>query len=267
MPQTYVTWGDSAAASLRLMNDQKGESHLIITMLDDLRIGLLHDVDSSEAEERIKLWKDIWKAQWYYDYQYDEILETSLTRRLKDSQNAMLTLFTQTNPVVIWGGNNAHDRLMLAMSAARIPPNIPLFVVDITDSVGFNWHEDNAIAFCPPEILSELVPVRLSDAKRDALRRRWQTWKTSAKGWRVINPDGHIQDYPVDHFDRKLLDNLFATHAQCATRVIGQVLEEKPDILSSSFLFWRLELMRQNGTVVYLPDNKRSKSPPKIMLA
>jgi hypothetical protein len=266
MPQTYLIWGDSAAGSLRLMNEQNEESHLIITMLDDLSIGVLHDVDTFEAEERMTLWKEIWKAQWYYDYQYDEYLEASLVRRFKASHNAILSLYTQNNPVVIWLGNNVHDRLMLAMCAAIMPPDVPLSVVDITDLADFNWHENNAIAFLPTDTLLKLVPVSLSKAKRDELRREWPNWKTSAKGWREINRDGHIMEHPVDHLDIKLLDKLSATHAQCITTVIGQVLLENPNILSSSFLFWRMELMRQNGTVSYLADNNREKSPPKVML-
>ncbi|PKH26662.1 hypothetical protein CIG19_02390 [Enterobacterales bacterium CwR94] len=256
MQQTYIVGGDSAAGILRVVNELRGEQHAILAIIDDFSIGALQDMDNSGAM-RIDLNRRLLQAQWWYDAS----TEANTIKRLEEEQKALHALRSQAHPVVIWIGENAHDRLMLALVVARLPRNIPVSVVNVSILSRLN----RSVGMCPPAQLLAVTPQLLSEQQRDELRLFWRYWKDNAQGWRETDRHGVLNDYPVEHFDENLLNRFSFTQPRPAAWAVGQLMGEYHTVVSDTFLFWRLEQMRKAGKVLYVSLAELIDSSPGII--
>lgn len=260
----YIAWGDSAVGNLKQLNKLTGQSHPIIAVLDDFRMGPLSDADQLSPTLRTDWWKAVWSAQWWYN---KEEYEAELVAYFAESQHHLLSALATPEPITIWIGNNAHDRLMLAMIASLTPEQTPLSIVDVTGHVPYHHEGQYAVAMCPPESLIPLTPRPLSDTERTELGQLWADWKSKGLGWREIDADGRIVDYPLDHLDAVLLAKTAELSPHSSSRVVGEIMGQHPGMVPDSFLFWRLELLRQAGRVVFTPRQGPAPQAPTVTLA
>ncbi|WP_169828975.1 DUF1835 domain-containing protein [Chromobacterium amazonense] len=262
-PLRHLCWGDSAAGNLKQRNRLLGLSQPVTAMMEDFRIGELADADAAKPRQRIAWLKRLWAAQWWYEA---EEYETPLLLHQAECHGQLLEALQAPAPLVIWMGNNAHDRLMLAMAASVAAPATPLLVADITGQVAFQHEGLYAVGMCPPEALLDIKPVALDAAARAALAAQWAHWKTREAGWRETASDGGIVQYPLDHLDPLLLARLSRT-PQSASRVVGEVMGTHPGMVPDNFLFWRLDALRQAGLVVFTPVDGPKPQAPLVALA
>lgn len=252
---------ESAAGALKQRNTRLGLSHPILVVPDDLRTGPLEDAGQPVAPRRTAWHKTIWRAQWWFDSVRDE---AALLAHRAERLQRLLSALAAPDPVVVWMGNGAHDKLMLAMAASRAAPRTALLVADITEQVAWPHPGPCAVGACPPDALLHLVPRPLPAHERMALAAQWADWKRHGQGgWRTIDANGQMTDYPPDHLDADLLARV-AAPGWPATHVVGEILRQHPGAVPADFLYWRLDVLRQAGRVVYLPGAGPGPQAPRV---
>lgn len=260
----YIAWSAGAAGALKQRDRLLGESHRIIVVQDDLRLGALEDADQVVAPLRDAAWKTIWRAQWWCD---EHACETALPDQLAASRRELLSALTRAEPFVVWVGNHAHDALMLAMIASVASPQTELSVVDIATCVPASHRGPYTVGMCTPDALLPLQPTPLNDDRRAALAAQWRHWKQHARGWREADASGHLVDRPLDWLDDRLLARIAALGRQSASRAVAEVMNDVPGIASVEFLFWRLDVLRQTGRVVMAASPGQQAQAPLVALA
>jgi hypothetical protein len=258
----FIVRGGSAVDVLQERNRLLGCSHPIIEVLEDFGEGPLEDADHADARQRVAWWQAQWRAQ-----PWQNVDEGEASAHYVECQRHLLASLATPQPAVVWIGNMPHDRLMLAMVASLLAPRAMLSVVDITGQVSDQYNRHYAVGMCSPDALLQLRPRRVEDDERSALREQWSYWKAHGHGWRENNGSGHIVEYPVDHFDGLLCAALAQTGPRSANLLVGEVMGSYPGMVPDGFLFWRLEVLRQEGRVIFTPAGGVRPQAPLVSLA
>lgn len=254
MNKLMITWGDSAGGLLRRLCGPHVGDHDILVVQDDFRFGPLSDADGSGAI-RHAMWQAVWKAQWWW---VTQAVEASFSRRFLAYQKRLQALREETCPVIVWHGNNVHDRLMLGMIATLLPSTTSLSAASVTTLPDGVWQERkySAVAMYPPDRLAAVMPEKLSPEYRQELQVLWMNWKVTGQGWRELDVQDCITEFPVGHFDARLLNSFSYEEDRSSAKVIGDMLGRY--FIGDAFLFWRLALLQQCGCVTLLPSGKHS---------
>ncbi|RSD29738.1 DUF3658 domain-containing protein [Vibrio pectenicida] len=261
MVYRYICWGDSAAGCLKQLNKMTAQHHEIYPFFDDLRFGPMEGIKDGE-QQRLNWWKKVWKAQWWYEQGDDDaIAESGLTY-----QSAILEVLKQQTPIVVWVGNTAQDRLMLAMLAYYADPNTPLFVLDITNKVNSEYLGQYAVAMCDPQELISLKPKELSQAERSELTSQWRYWRMQDTGVRDLNREGQLVQYPEAYWDHHLLAKVEQLGKEPTARVVGEVMGEHQGFMPDNFLCWRLDTLRSQGKVRFFENRGAEPQPPLVSM-
>jgi len=262
----HICWGDSAAGALKQRNSFLGLHEPVIGIVDDFSVGELGDADNLIPSRRLAWHECLETAQWWYDESYG----AALFEYWKESQEFLLSAVSTSFPIVVWIGNNAHDKLMLAMLASITSRETSIRVIDVNVQLGFHNSGYSNVSLCAPEILIDLKPVEISNNMRDALSLEWDYWKSHAAGWRILDASGSIVEMPLNHADVMLLTHLSRTYPKPASSIIKEVIEKNPLLGCASYsfklLFWRLNILRQTGLLVFIPSTEPKPSPPLILL-
>lgn len=247
---TFITWGDSAAGCLKQRNHLLGTPHPIIAVLDELRIGPLADADQPQPTARLALRRKMQAVQWWYDA---ETYAEALDQQMLALQQRLLACLATPDPAVIWVGNTANDRLMLAMIAARAAPAKPLFIIDICQHVEAQHKAVYAVGQCKPGALLALQPQALTDQVKSALALEWASWKKNAVGWRELTTAGELLERPLAQLDSDLLTRLSHAEPRPAEAVVADLLTAAADLLPADLLYWRLDVMRLDQQLAFIP--------------
>lgn len=259
----HVCWGDSASGCLKQRNYQLGVSNPVIRILDDFRIGSLVDAELPMPKLRRELFKQICGAQWWYSrIEY----EASLLQNYSKYHRQLLQILAEPDPVVVWLGNNARDKLMMAMIAHLAAPSTPLAIIDITGQVDCHHNGEFDLAFCQPESLLHLSPVEISTTARAELAETWRYWRIQARGWREIGSNGDIVDYPLDYFDNILLSNIECSKPRVVTEIVSSIINSTPGLIPVSFLLWRLQILNHNNKLVFIPVDGPIPQAPLVSI-
>ncbi|CAM3709814.1 DUF1835 domain-containing protein [Vibrio aquimaris] len=262
MPYRYICWGDSAAGALKQRNKLTSQNHEIYPFFDDLRFGPMEGLEGGE-QKRLGWWKTVWKAQWWYEQGDDDaIAESGLT-----CQKTILEILKQQTPIVVWVGNSAQDRLMLAMLAYNAAPKTPMFVADITHQVKGEYLGQYAVAMCEPKELVPLIPKELSQSERAELASLWSDWRLLERGYRDLDNDGTLVQHAETYWDHHLLAKVEQLGKESVAQAVGEVMGEQEGLIPDSFLCWRLDMLRREGKVRYFEVEGPKPQPPLVSLS
>jgi hypothetical protein len=262
-PTRFIVRGGSAVDVLQERNRLLGCSNPIIEVLEDFGEGPLEDADHAVPRQRVAWWKALWRAQPWLNG--DEGAAVLLKHYL-GCRSHLLSSLAAPQPVVVWIGNMPHDRLMLAMVASLLAPRATLSVVDISGQVSAQYKGHWALGMCSPDSLLQLCPRQVEDDERSALREQWAYWKEHGRGWREIDASGHIVEYPLDHLDSLVCATATRMGPQPADLLVGEVMGSYPGMVSDGFLFWRLEVLRQEGRVIFTPAGGVRPQAPLVSM-
>ncbi|GLT18099.1 hypothetical protein GCM10007938_18770 [Vibrio zhanjiangensis] len=258
----YICWGDSAAGALKQRNKLTSEHHEVYPFFDDLRFGPMEGIEAG-TEQRLSWWKTVWQAQWWYEQGDDEaIAESGLTY-----QSSILEIVKEQIPIVVWVGNTAQDKLMLAMLTYYAEPTMPLFVVDITHKVKGEHLGQYAVAMCEPKELVPLMPKELSGIERTELARLWADWRLLDRGYRGLDDDDKLVQHAETYWDQHLFAKVEQLGKKSVAQVIGEVMGEHKGLIPDSFLCWRLDILRREGKVRYFEVEGPKPQPPLVSMS
>lgn len=90
-----------------------------------------------------------------------------------EKQEYFLNEILKPFPVVVWVGNNAHDKLMLAMLASIVAPSVDIKIVDIEARVNVGNYGYSSLSKSSPEVLLDLKPISIDLDLRKKLSAQW----------------------------------------------------------------------------------------------
>lgn len=237
----HICCGEAAYGCLKERNRLLGAASHIIMLLDDFRVGNLIDADSANPKLRFELLEEIWSSQWWYnEMEYKD----SLFWHWYNHHNNLLKALSDTRPKIVWIGNNACNKLMLAMVASLTNRSAPLMMVDITGRVTEHHNDEFDISFCAPESLLELNPQVIPLSDKAVLTELWKHWKNNGKGWRQIDENGNITEHPIDFIDKIILEKLNYKEEKTSMELIGDIISQSPNYIPPHILYWRLVKIR-----------------------
>ena len=182
-------------------------------------------------------------------------------------QTAILQVLKEQTPIVVWVGNTAQDRLMLAMLAHNADPKTPLFVMDITHQVKDEYLGQYAVAMCEPKELVPLVSKELGNNERAELSSLWADWRLRDRGYRDLDSNGDIVQHPETYWDHHLLAKVEQLGKESVAQVVGEVMGEHEGLYGMCFLCWRLDMLRREGKVRYFAVEGPEPQPPLVSLS
>lgn len=249
-----VVQGGKAADLLR----QVLAAEEVLAFEEDFSHGPLADADTMDPQLRMAWWNRIWWSQpWWPD------IDQQFQLAWWQCRKRLFRALSERQPLCIWLGNTVHDQLMLAMLAANAHPDQPLAVLDVAGQVASSHHGVYAVAMCDAAELQPLATTArtLHTAERVQLIAMWRHWQQHAKGWRG-QVDGQLHDYPADHFDAGLLALSRQQGEQPAAPLVGMLMgQPTAELVSDSYLFWRLATLAEAGLLLFKPQ---PEGPPLV---
>jgi hypothetical protein len=243
-----IVWNVSAAAVMAQRNRLLGREEQIVTSPDDLGVGPLRQADLPVETERSAFFAQLLAV----DSRMDAEARSAVLERFAHERSALFAALELPQPVVVWVGNNVEERLLLAMVASLIAPQTALSVVEICDASGQGVLQ--SVVTSTPESLLSRVARPVAGSERAALVRQWEQWKAQGQGWRRLEADGRIAEYPFDHLDDVLSAHLARSGPMQPARLAGEVMGDYPAFLGDSLLLWRLDGLLRTGRLARIDD-------------
>lgn len=163
----------------------------------------------------------------------------------------------ETDTVYIWVGNNSLDQCGLMYFLSLVNINANIYVINVSNKT-FNRGKTNEFT---PKGVGEIRVVDLDmffhDAKKlskediDKFVKTWKTLTTENSSLRVFM-DGKIISVSQNFYDNQILN--YTTEfskdgfRKCA-RVIGHIMGISEDLVSDSYLFWRIKELIKQGRI------------------
>ncbi|WP_159880093.1 DUF3658 domain-containing protein [Aquitalea denitrificans] len=252
----HLLTGPAAAQALRTLLPEDE----VLEVVEDFAHGPLADADAIDPQARVAWWNRIWwSMRWLPD------IDEAFLKDYWHCRKQLFRVFAQRQPLCLWLGNGAHDRLLLAMVCAHAHASQPLSLVEASGKVDIQHNGHVAMGMCgQPEIQPLIGTARpVEPAERQRLAAEWEHWQQAAAGWRELH-HGQLQQQPADCFDAALLEALRREGPQAAARLVGGVMgRHLTAFVPDSYLFWRLAMLAEVGLVTL---TSQQDAPPYVAL-
>jgi hypothetical protein len=229
----HVVYGDSAAGCLRHGLQKEGAAgHEIYTVRDDLSIGPLGNID-----ERLR-------------FLVGEVAGDSADAELRK----YLSAGPESRPscdafagreIIIWHSPNVIEQMMLRMVVSRLN-DCELLEIEPHR----HGSTKRATAEHTPDYLVAMVHAgaRLPASRITALHADWKRLCEAPEPLRILR-GGRITPVNVDYYDVQILGQC-TNIPRLAGRVIGDVLGNCEQVVSDTFIFYRLRRLIKTGRLV-----------------
>ncbi len=247
LPWRHVVFGDAGGGGLQQAARIGGWKQPIVVFRDDLSVGPLCDADTPQAQGR----KDWWRQVYEGDQAFDDAMLDSLGEITPFDALAALTQ-DPAAPTVVWVGDSASERLVLALVAAVLNSDAPLAVVNlkakvIPDRAAGSIRTPFLVADCEPQVLASMTPQHLDDAERSQFAQLWHHWKQAGSFWRELDEAGELIEYSLEDLDAALQPIVAsASEKDTLSDLAKQFYQKYPHSLTSALVISRLRAMQPN---------------------
>lgn len=220
--------------------DEKIEIHSIH---ESLAIGPLNDLHSTSD---FKAYADYWIAvEQICDHE-----STLFSDGYFNSDNyfkRFTTDFSKDNPLIIWHGNSADEKLMFYRYCSLLNDR-ELHHLDLN-----KWSENsgkiyfNSLAEINPKDLDGIFSIlkKVEDDEQTFFAKEWQRLKNDQKLNRILR-DGKLISVNEDYYDQEILANS-TSEFQKASKIIGDTMEQYETTVGDYYLWYRIHvLIKQN---------------------
>lgn len=251
----HIVCGESPAGLLR---SALGRGNKIIGFPDFFAVGPLREIhEDSGRNERYEWLRD------HLNMEMDYIEEEYEKRIVKTI--AEIAAIPEHIPIVIWAADNANEqtgaRYILHLIQQK---ENDIFFINATSSYsefadaggsGFNLHH---LGEGEPEVFKRIFEEKLltplSTEEKDRLRKEWIVLSNTEELVRIWQ-NGEIKGVKEDYYDSFLINIVRDLHNEYgntdfieAGRIIGEALFQTDQIISHTFLEYRLRCLIYNGT-------------------
>ncbi|GAA0736556.1 DUF1835 domain-containing protein [Clostridium oceanicum] len=253
----HIALGDSAAGCLKYcLKENKDNIYFgkVMKFTDDLSTGSIYKLD-----ENIKQ-RDLWLEQLYgktgvkYYIAPNKKLDAEfIYNEIKNIYNGTLKI-PKDFKVVIWHGNNVMEQISLRYIMNTFK-EYELYEADVSKYITHVYdnqeYKVRCVAECRPQEL-ELVLEKISpidDDKKSELISQWNNLQESKATLRILQ-NGKIVSVGEDYYDNEIL-RFLSKKFKNAPRVIGNVLGTSHQIVSDTFIDYRLRNLIELDKVEY----------------
>lgn len=244
----HVTFGQSAAHSLRLALKRLNVLEEVAPLIDDFTMGPL---DPGDAEQRAA-----WEREELYD---DDPIATS-----EDTLEFANRISNWPGRLIVWMSSRSARELCGLHELLWRLPNANLHLIDVA-TVEFGptspYDDGRDFAIMRDERIVELGLIDtakpVGDVARASYRNRWQQLREENAPLRVLNDNGLVS-VPIDYFDERLR-RLVTDDWQLGARIVGNLLGDLSrgryrEFSSDIFLFERLFRLLDTDELEGQPD-------------
>ncbi|MCL6457683.1 MAG: DUF1835 domain-containing protein [Gorillibacterium sp.] len=270
----HVTFGESAAGSLR----QALKGHLgddrIICLSDDLMVGPLHGADDPAGlTKRLEWWRVLLNGHEGHPElkksangsqeamnEWKKSLNTTMEYLLEDALAWLQwSPRLQEVPLVIWASDSPSEQTGLRRLLAALPQHSNILHVNAT--IMMPRSDQKAVYLDTGEIMPDKLATLLTEAKRllpevhAAYVAEWQQLLASGGTLRIWS-NGQLQQVDEDYFDETIMQAIRQLTAQsgemirCA-RVVGEVIGHAGMRTSDTYIEFRIRQLILQGKLIY----------------
>lgn len=174
-----------------------------------------------------------------------------------DNFNDSVGTIEDNDTVYIWVGNNSLEHCGLMYFLNKTNTNVNIYVINVSDKT-FNEGETNE--YTPKavgEISVDKLDIFLKDAKKlskeeiNYLIENWINLTKENSTLRIFK-DGKVISVNEDFYDHEILNYTteFSNDGfRKSARVIGHIMGISEDLVSDSYLFWRVKELIKQGKI------------------
>lgn len=224
----------------------------IILLEDDMAFGPLKDsISEEETGSRQSWWNSLSAPEGYPSLRHDHELLQDVCQRMREDEN---------NEIWIWAAQNARDVCgyyhllhLLSDFSGRVHliylNNLPF----INDKGGV-FYPVQLGEILPKEFLKARKLAReITTAEVEVDGEEWNRLKEENASIRILEGGKKISSQPDDYFDKELVNRCRLDFIK-GWRLVSQVQQKGKDHAHTLFLYSRLKLLTENGTLIVKGD-------------
>lgn len=250
----HIALGDSAAGCLKYcLKENKDNIYFgkVMKFTDNLSTGSIYKLDQNIKQ----------RALWMEElYEKTGIKEEYYIGTNENIHNEIKNIYIdeleipKNFKIVIWHGNNVMEQTSLRYIINRFK-EYEFYEVDVSKYITHVYdnqeYKVRCVAECRPQEL-ELVLEKISpidDDKKSELISQWNNLQESKSTLRILQ-NGKIVSVGEDYYDNEIL-RFLSKEFKNAPRVIGNVLGTSHQIVSDTFIDYRLRNLIELDKVEY----------------
>lgn len=250
----HIVVGDSAYAYVKEYFKKNKENKYygkIINFREDLSVGSIFMLD-----ENIDIRYKWFKKMYLTHSRIDEKALESLKEDIFNTYKIRLNL-PKESKIVIWHGKNTSEQVALSYLVNRYKEN-KIFEVNIAkffnNEDSNNDYEIKAVAQCDLDELNMAInSLSLIDETRvDKLIKTWNCI-TADQGTLRILKDDHILSVDESYYDDLIMESTTDEYIKAA-RVVGRVMGMSDQLVSDTFLLYRISRLIDKELIEYKGD-------------
>ncbi|WP_066506889.1 DUF1835 domain-containing protein [Abyssisolibacter fermentans] len=246
----HIVFGDSAAGILKyyfenIQNEFMGE---IISFRDIHSVGPIYEIDTETGlRKRIEWLKNMVKVVSADDY--FEYIEKEFIATYENIKNIDID-----SKIVIWHEKNTDSQVGFRY-LNKLLKNKELYEVNVSESYikdyNNNRYKPRSLAECAPEEINRFILTmkKLEKEKCNCLINDWEVLRTSKENLRILK-DNKIIGVDENYYDHDILSNCTFNFRKAA-RIIGKTMGESDQLVSDTYLDYRVRKLIKSGKVEY----------------
>lgn len=221
---------------LKLTNDN------FVFRLDDLlSVGPLFKIETSKGIEERKSYTEKLIKKVDPDYPLSE--DVNIIDLLNFN-------FSKFDEVIIWHSENAPEKI-LKLLCCELVDKCKLFEIDIFKAKDINGNIPWSIGECDPETIKNLLNtiIKISDNEYLKCKQKWERLTVSEEKLRIYE-NGLIINVLETYYDHYIIEQCTDEYIS-AINVVGRVLRKSNQLISDTFIMYRLFRLIENKDVEY----------------
>lgn len=227
----------------------------ILTFEDDLAFGTLQDLSvEGHVLSRNDWWQKITAPEAYTAVNHDHELLEDLCQKMREDEN---------NEIWIWAGQNSRDvcgYYSLLQSLSDFKGRVYIIYLNnlpfINDKGGI-FYPSGLSEILPKEFLKARKLAReITAAEMEVDREEWNKIKEENAVVRILEGGKKITGKADDFFDNELISRCRSEFVK-GWRLINQIRQKDKDHVNEAYLYFRLNILLENGTLVSKGDFKQ----------
>jgi hypothetical protein len=216
----HVTFGDSAAGSLKSALARTSFTEEVVPLVDDYSMGPLEPGDADQRAE--------WERVEVSDVGVDVIATSESVTSFWDKVS------TWPGTLIVWLSSESLRELCGLHALLWRLPDANIHIIDIAHDVSGSFGSVGDTRIIELGLLERATPI--SDISRASWRAEWRRLRQDNAPLRVLR-DKRLVSVPIDHFDDRIRARITDSWRSCA-RIVGEVTAV--DFHSDLFIFGRL---------------------------
>lgn len=241
MKRLHLVYSHSALGCLRCLFQEEED---ILALTDDISIGPLFQINTKKGEKERNKYMDTMLKKADNEF-------TTYTTEIDNSINTLLNFpYEKYEKIVVWCGKNIGEQLLMAIACKCIPLK-KTQKVDISKQQLFTDFPHASLACLSPEEIHNLLPKAKSITEQEFYfyKECWKEILSSHSLVRIYDAkEGKITFHSESFYDAFII-SCIPNDFQKAARIVGRVLGTCGQLVSDTFIAYRLKVLAQKEKI------------------